>query len=207
MCTIHIGICHDDDLVIAQLGDIEIVAVALGKSAAKGINHGLDLGVGQYFVNAGFLHVQDLTADRKDGLIHTVSGSLCTAARRITLYDEDLTLGGISGLAVRQFSVGIKGELLLGQHIGLGLFLRLTDLGSLLRTADNTLQSLQITVEKSYDLFSRHLGYCLSGILVVQLCFGLSFETGIRMLDGYHRCHSVTDIGTGKIRILFLQDI
>ena len=204
MCAIHIGIRHDNDLVIAQLTNIEIVAVALGKSAAESVDHGLDFGVGQYFVNAGFLYVQDFTADRKDGLIHTVSGSLGTAARRVTLYDEDLTLGGISGLAVCKFSVGIKGELLLGQHIGLGFFLCLTDLGCLFRTADNALQSLQIAVEEPDDLFAGHLGHGLGGILVVQFRLGLAFETGIRVLDGYHCRHSVPDIGTGKVCILFL---
>ena len=60
MCAIHIGIRHDNDLVIAQLTNIEIVAIALGKSAAESVDHGLDFGVGQYFVNAGFLYVQDL---------------------------------------------------------------------------------------------------------------------------------------------------
>ena len=139
MGTIHIGIRHDDDLVIAQLGNIKIIAVALGKTATEGIDHGLDLSIGQDFIDAGFLYVQDLTADRKDGLIHTVSRSLGTATRRITLYDENLTFGRISGLTVRQFSVGIKGELLLGQHIGLRFFLGLTDLGRLFRTADDAL--------------------------------------------------------------------
>jgi len=139
MCAIHIGIRHDNDLVIAQLTNIEIVAIALGKSAAESVDHGLDFGVGQYFVNAGFLYVQDFTADRKDGLIHTVSGSLGTAARRVTLYDENLTFGRISGLAVRQFSIGIKGEFLLGQHIGLRFFFGFTDLGRLFRTANDAL--------------------------------------------------------------------
>ena len=142
MRTVHIGIRHDDDLVIAQPGNIKIIAVTLGKSAAECVDHGLDLCICQNLIDAGFLHVQDLTADRQDRLIHTISRCLGTAARRITLYDEDLTFGRISGLAVRQFSVGIKGELLLCQHIGLRFFLGLTDLGCLFRTADNAFQGL-----------------------------------------------------------------
>ena len=139
MGTVHIGIRHDDDLVIAQLGNIEIIAVALGKSAAEGIDHGLDLCIGKHFIDTGFFHVQNLTADRQDCLIHTVSRSLGTAACRITLYDENLTFGRISGLAVRQFPIGIKGEFLLGQHIGLRFFFGLTDLGRFFRTADDAL--------------------------------------------------------------------
>ena len=38
MCAIHIGIRHDNDLVIAQLTDIKIISVAFGKAAAKGID-------------------------------------------------------------------------------------------------------------------------------------------------------------------------
>ena len=139
MRTVHIGIRHDNDLVIAKLGNIKIITVALGKSAAESIDHSLDLRICQYLVDAGFLHIQDLTADRKNGLIHTVSRCLGTAARRIALYDENLTFGRISGLAVRQFSIGIKGEFLLGQHIGLRFFFGLTDLGRLFRTADDAL--------------------------------------------------------------------
>ena len=45
----------------------------------------------------------------------------------------------VGSYTVRQFSVGIKGEFLLGQHIGLRFFLGLTDLGRLFRTADDTL--------------------------------------------------------------------
>ena len=86
----------------------------------------------------------------------------------------------------------------------LGFFLCLTDLGCLFRTADNALQSLQIAVEEPDDLFAGHLGHGLGGILVVQFRLGLAFETGIRVLDGYHCRHSVPDIGTGKVCILFL---
>ena len=142
MGTIHIGIRHDDDLVIAQPGNIKIIAVTLGKSAAECVDHGLDLCICQDLIDAGFLHIQNLTSDRQDRLIHTISRCLGTAARRITLYDEDLTFGRISGLTVCQFPVGIKGELLLCQHIGLCLFLGLTDLGCLFRTADNAFQGL-----------------------------------------------------------------
>ena len=69
MRSVHIRIGHDDDLVIAQFGDIKIIAVAFGKSAAKGIDHGLDLRIGQNLVNAGLFHVQNLSADRQDCLI------------------------------------------------------------------------------------------------------------------------------------------
>ena len=57
MCSIHIRICHDDDLVIAQLRDIEIVAVPFGKAAAKRIDHRFDLGIGKHLVNTCLFHI------------------------------------------------------------------------------------------------------------------------------------------------------
>ena len=53
MRTIDIGIGHDDDLVIAEFTDIKVVAVSFGKTAAKCIDHGLDLGIGKNLVDAG----------------------------------------------------------------------------------------------------------------------------------------------------------
>lgn len=52
MSTVHIRIRHDDDFVVAQLRDIEIIAIALGKAAAECIDHGLDFRIGEYLVNA-----------------------------------------------------------------------------------------------------------------------------------------------------------
>ena len=46
-------------------------------------------------------------------------------------------LGGIPALAVGQLSVGIEGIFLLGQHVGLGLLLGLTDLGRFLRAGED----------------------------------------------------------------------
>ncbi len=140
MGTVHIRIRHDDDFVVAQLRDIEIVAVALGKTAAERIYHGLDFRIGEHLVNACLFHIKNFTADGKDCLIHTVSCHFGAAARRIPFDDKDFAFGSILGLAVCQFAVAVKGELLLGQHIGLCLFLRLTDFGSLFGAGYDALQ-------------------------------------------------------------------
>ena len=63
MGPVHVRIRHDDDFVIAQPGDIEIIPVPLRKAAAEGVDHGLDLRVGQDLVDAGLLHVQNLAPD------------------------------------------------------------------------------------------------------------------------------------------------
>ena len=57
MRAVHIGIGHDDDLVIAQLRNIEIIAISFGKAAAKGIDHRFDLRVSQNLVYAGLFYI------------------------------------------------------------------------------------------------------------------------------------------------------
>ena len=57
MRSVDVGIRHDDNLVIAELRNIEIIAVALGKSAAERIDHRLDLRVGKDLIYARLLHV------------------------------------------------------------------------------------------------------------------------------------------------------
>ena len=119
MGAVHVRVGHDHDLVVAQFGDVEVISVSLGKSAAEGIDHGFDLRVGQHFVYRGFLHVEDLSPDGKDRLVIPVSGGLCGTARGISLYDEDLALRGIFFLAVGKLAVGIKRIFLFCEKIGL----------------------------------------------------------------------------------------
>ena len=88
MCTINIGIGHDDDLVITKLADIKI----LMDSRSKCCDHSFDLGICINFIQTCFLYVQDLTSQRQDSLCHTVSGSLCGTTGGISLYDVDLAV-------------------------------------------------------------------------------------------------------------------
>ena len=57
MCSVHVGIRHDDDLVIAEFCDIKIISIPLGKTTSKRIDHRLDLRIRQHLVNTCFFHV------------------------------------------------------------------------------------------------------------------------------------------------------
>ena len=134
MRTIHIGICHNNNLIITQFGNIEIVAVSLGKTASKRIDHGLDLRIGQHFINTCFLNIQNFSTDWKNRLEITITGGLCGTTGRISLDDENLTFGSIPALTVCQFSVGIKRKFLFRQQICFCLFLCLANLCCFFRT-------------------------------------------------------------------------
>ena len=76
MSSIHIGISHDHNLVIAKLCNVKVISVSFGESTSECIDHGLDLRIGKHLINGCFLYIQYLTSDRKDCLVITVTGSL-----------------------------------------------------------------------------------------------------------------------------------
>ena len=160
MRPIHIGISHDHNLVVTKLRNIKVISVSFGESTSECIDHGLDLRIGKHFVNGCFLHIQDLTSDRKDCLIITVAGSLCGTSRRISLYDKNLTFFCIPALTVCQFPIAVKGIFLLCQKIRLRPLLCFTNLCCFLCAGKDGLKSLQISVKIEYHLLSYNLSGC-----------------------------------------------
>ena len=62
--AVDVGVGHDDDLVVARLLEVELVADA----RAHGADHGEDLVVLQHLVDARLLDVDDLATQRQDRL-------------------------------------------------------------------------------------------------------------------------------------------
>src|SRR5206468_2979466 len=82
---------HEDDLVVAQLRDVELVVHA---GAERG-EDAADLLVAEDLVDPRLLDVEDLPADRQDRLEAPVASLLGATAGRIPLDDEDLAHTGI----------------------------------------------------------------------------------------------------------------
>ena len=99
MLSVDVGIGHQDDLVIAQLGEIELVM----DSCAERRDDRLHLGVLQDTVDAGLLDVDDLAAQRKYRLIHRVTPGFRATSCRVPLDDEKLTTFGVATATVGQF--------------------------------------------------------------------------------------------------------
>ena len=72
MRSVHIGVRHDDDLMIPELGDVKIF---MYPCTERGY-HSLDLRISIDPVKPCLLHVQYLSPERKDRLGCTVSRSL-----------------------------------------------------------------------------------------------------------------------------------
>ena len=87
MRTVDIGICHNDDLAVAQLAKIKVLTDARAKSR---YNRG-ELIVAVNAVDTRFFNVEHFTPQRQDSLELSVPAFLCRAARRISL--DDVYLG------------------------------------------------------------------------------------------------------------------
>ncbi len=84
--AVDVGVGHDDDLVVAHLVGVEVVAADAG---AQRRDQGADLLGAQHLVEAGALDVQDLAAQRQHGLVLAVAGLLGRAAGGVALDDEE----------------------------------------------------------------------------------------------------------------------
>ena len=94
--AVDVGIGHDDDLAVSQLGDVEILSYA----AAERLDDRYDRDVRIYLVKPALLDVEHLSAERKDGLKFRVAAGFGRTSRRISLDEIDLGERGVPLLAV-----------------------------------------------------------------------------------------------------------
>ena len=90
MRAVHVGIGHDDDLVVARVLDREIILDA----RADRRDDRPDLLVRQHLVDARLLDVDDLAAQRQDRLELPVAPLLGGAAGGVALDEVDLAQPG-----------------------------------------------------------------------------------------------------------------
>ena len=100
MRALHIGVRHDDDLVVAQFRQIELIANA---GAERGDKRA-DLCAREHLVDARPLHVQDLAAQRQSGLETSLARLRGAAAGRVALDKKDFRLRRIALLAIGELA-------------------------------------------------------------------------------------------------------
>src|SRR5437667_11936099 len=96
LASIHIGICHDDDIVITDL--IENQRTALLFFIAENTESSID--ISDFFVLINlvlhrFLYVQNFSTQRKNSLEGAVAALFSRATCRITLDKKYLTMGRV----------------------------------------------------------------------------------------------------------------
>src|ERR687893_3074686 len=100
MAPVHVGVGHDDDLVVAGIVDVE----ALPHTSAYGTDHSLYLGVGEDLVHVGLLDVEDFAAQGQYRLEVPVTALLGRAARRVALDDVQLAPRRVLGRTVGELA-------------------------------------------------------------------------------------------------------
>ena len=98
--TIHVCVAHQNRLVIANPGDVEI----LRDPRAKRGDERPDLRRGEHLVQPRLLDVQDLSAQRQDRLRAPVAALLGRTAGAVSFDDEELRESGVLFLAVRELA-------------------------------------------------------------------------------------------------------
>ena len=86
--AVDVGVRHRHDLVVAQALEVELLADA----GVDRRDHGLDLDVREDLVDPRLLDVEDLAAQRQDGLELAVAGVAGGAAGAVALDQEELAL-------------------------------------------------------------------------------------------------------------------
>ena len=98
--AVDVGVGHDDDLVVAALGDVLVFADA----GADGRDHAADFLVGEDFVFARLVGVDDLAAQRQDGLELAQAAAFGAAAGRVTFDQVQLALFDVAAGAVAELA-------------------------------------------------------------------------------------------------------
>ena len=192
MCTVHIGIGHDDDLMIPQFGNIKIFM----DTGTKCSDHGFDLRIAVDSIQTGFLHIQDLSTKRQDRLGCTASRCLGRTAGRIPLYDVDLTVFGIFIRTVCQFSrkrQSFQCRFSSGQITGFSR--RISGTLCQYRFVHDGFCHRRILLQKNLQCSAYHSIHGTSRLTVTQLLFRLSFK--LRFFNFY------TDDGSQTLTDIF----
>ncbi len=181
--AVHIRIGQDADLAVAQAGHIRRVIGTVGVDA-DGNRDVVDFGVGKQAVAIHLPGVQDLAAQRKDGLVFLVTAHLGAAAGGVALNQKDLVVGGVAAFAIGELAGQNRyaGALALFYLLA-GLLARLCGLD---RQFGQFFAVVHVLVQPEFERGAHKAGDQAHGVAGVQSLLDLALELGIQHLGGQH---------------------
>ena len=202
MGAVHIGIGHDDDLVIPELFNVEFVPDA----RAQRHDQGIQLVVAVDLIRPGFFHVEHLAPHGEDGLepgVPTLNGGTGCA---VALHDVDFAKAGVPLVAVLKLVghlAGFQPRLAADGFPGFpgGLPGAVGHHGLVQHGLGNGGVFLKI----GGQLVVYHLIDQSTDIGVAQLGFGLTLELGVGELDGNNGGDALPAILAGNL-VVALDD-
>ena len=199
MGAVHIGIRHDDDLVIPQLGVVKFVADA----RAQRRDHRLELVVAVHLVRTGLFHVQHLAPQGKDGLKTGIPALRGGAACGVALHDVQLGEFRVVFVAVPQLiRHGRAAQRRLAAD-GLSCLL-----GGLPRPVggeglvQNHAAHLRILLQEGIQLVGNDVVHQRPDLAVAQLGLGLAFKLCVRQLHGNNAGQTLPAVLAGDLLIV-----
>ena len=100
MGTVNVRVGHDDDAIVASLGNVLVEA----DPAADGLDHAHDFFVCEHFIFTALVSVNDLASQRQDGLSIPESATLGAPTCRITFHKVEFALFHFVADAVAEFA-------------------------------------------------------------------------------------------------------
>ena len=201
--TVH---AHDDDAVIAQLVHIEIIpAHTLADAGAQRGDEGEDLVAGEQLLVARLLDVEDLAAQRQDGLELPVTALLGAAAGGVALHDVDLAHRRVFFLAISQLAGQAHAveHALAARHLA-RLARSLAGLGRLDDLAANDLGVRGVLQQVVRQRLADHVFHGAAHLAADQLVLGLAAELGLGHLHAEHAAQAFAHVVTADLDLGFL---
>ena len=208
MRPVHVGVGHDDDLVVAELLEVESpLPFPVADAGANGGDHRADFGVLQHLVQPGFLHVDEFTPDGQNCLELAVAPLLGGAAGRVTLDNIDFGVGRIAIRAIGQLPGQPAARQCALAH-GVARFASgFARPGRHQRFVHAALGHRWIGIEITHQSLVNDGGNDAVDFRVHEFDFGLRFETRIRQLQAQHADQPLANVIARNGGIFFLQQI
>ena len=202
--AVDVGVGHDDDPAVAQLGDVELVAPDPGAERHDEVS---DLLIRDHAVEPGPLDVEDLAPQRQHRLGAPVAPGLGGAAGAVAFDEEEFGDRGVLLGAVLELSgkeVHVHRGLAAGEFAGLaGGLARKRGLDDL---ADHGLGFARILLEPLGEPLADQAFDRRADLGADQLVLGLAGEFRIRGLDGEDAGQPLAGVVAGEGDLLPLGD-
>ena len=209
MRAVHVGVGHDDDLVVAGLVGVEAADgfAALADAGAYGGDERSDFFVGEDLVEAGLLGVDQLASEREDGLVAAVAALFGGAAGRVALDEVDFADLGVALGAVGELAgEAAAGEGALADGFA-GLAGGLAGAGGVEGLVDDAFADLRVGFEILVQALVAEGADDALDLGGEQLDLGLRLELGVGVLDGDDGGEAFADVVAGDLGVLVLEQI
>ena len=210
MRTVDVCIGHDDNLVVARLGNVEVATVAGARrdTAADRGDKRLNGVARERAVVAHALDVQNLAAQGQNRLDVSAAAVLGRAACRVALYDKELSQLGVTHRTIGELA-GQRRRL--EQALAAGRLARLAGgvarLAGLLGLLDDLTSGLGMLLEVIGKAVGHDLERQRAHIGAAELGLGLALKLRIGQFDRDNGRQALAHIVAGQVGVFFLEQV